>query len=65
MQIKIFSIPVVGNEQLTADLNRFLRSKKIFNCPPLRGNDFYSHIGLLGEVGDRLDREVFLNIPPP
>ena len=29
MQIKIFSIPLVGGEALNADLNVFLRSKKI------------------------------------
>lgn len=29
MQIKIFSIPVIGGEQMTLELNTFLRAKKI------------------------------------
>lgn len=29
MQIKIFTIPIMGGEKLTEDLNAFLRSRKI------------------------------------
>jgi superfamily II DNA helicase RecQ len=31
MQIKIFSIPIIGGEALNEDLNRFLRSKKVLH----------------------------------
>jgi len=29
MQIKIFSIPIVGGDALNAEMNTFLRSKKV------------------------------------
>lgn len=31
MQIKIFSVPIVGGEAINEDLNRFLRSKKVLH----------------------------------
>lgn len=46
MQIKIFSIPIIGGEKLNDDMNVFLRSKKILdiesNLVTLQQNAFWT-----------------------
>jgi superfamily II DNA helicase RecQ len=44
MQLKMFSIPVIGGEQLNEELNRFLRAKKIIKLEKqliVLGNEAY------------------------